>query len=264
MRYVTCDIKGPAKENFGLGNQLFCIFTTIAYAKKYNLSASFPQLENDFFGNYRSNIFKNLNTEINNIQNLKFIRIVEKGFEFSELEYFENSDFSVLLDGYFQSYKYFEKFNDFIVSILNFDDICDNLNIKYPNINNYTSLHVRRGDYVNKQQFHSLLSNEYYKKALKIVDNKNIAIFSDDIEWCKNNFDFIKNPLFINNSHDYEDLILMSMCKNNIIANSSFSWWSAWLNKNDNKIVIAPNNWFGPEYYSMSTKDLIPQEWIRI
>jgi len=264
MKIVTCDIKGPAKENFGLGNQLFCIATTIAYAKKNNLNFTFPQLNNDFFGNYRNNIFKKLNTKIENIENLNFLRIQEKSYEFNEIEYYKNNDFCILLDGYFQSYKYFENFNDFVISNLNLDEIMYNLNNKYVNINTYSSLHIRRGDYVNKQQFHSLLTFEYYKNALQIIKDQNIAIFSDDIEWCKEKFSFLKNALFIENLNDYEDLILMSMCKNNIIANSTFSWWGAWLNKNPNKLVVAPKNWFGPTYSSISTKDLIPENWIRI
>lgn len=264
MKLVTCDIKGPAKENFGLGNQLFCIATTIAYAQKNNLNFSFPQLNDNFYGYYRNNIFKKLNTKIENIENIKFIRIQEKSYEFNEIDYYENNDFSIILDGYFQSYKYFENFNNFVLTNLNIDEIKQNLNIKFSNISNYTSFHIRRGDYINKQQFHSLLSFEYYKKALEVVGEENIAIFSDDIDWCKKEFNFLKNALFIEKLDDYEDLILMSMCKNNVIANSTFSWWAAWLNNNSNKIVITPRNWFGPTYSNISTKDLIPENWIRI
>jgi hypothetical protein len=97
-----------------------------------------------------------------------------------------------------------------------------------------------------------------------MVDSENILIFSDDINWCKNNL-LIKNKniFFIEGNQDYIDLWLMSMCKNNIMANSTFSWWGAWLNKNPNKKVFVPRTWFG-NMIKHNTKDLIPNTWIQI
>ena len=94
--------------------------------------------------------------------------------------------------------------------------------------------------------------------------DKKYLIFSDDLEWCKENFDFIENKVIIEGNTDYQDLYLMSLCKNNIICNSTFSWWGAWLNKNDKKIVIAPEKWFSSadEYYN--TEDIIPSNSIKI
>jgi len=107
---------------------------------------------------------------------------------------------------------------------------------------------------------------EYYTRGLEIIENKNlidkIVIFSDDIEYCQQNFKDEKY-VFVHES-DYYDMLLMSMCNHNIIANSSFSWWGAFLNKNENKTVIAPENWFGPHYAHYNKKDLYAEGWIVI
>jgi len=261
-RYVTCDVKGPAQENYGLGNQLFCIATTLAYSKKHNIKYALPQLKEASHGNYINNIFSKLETNFDIVERLNFIKIQETGFEYTQLPFYEN--YSILLDGYFQSEKYFIDYRDYIIKNLNLIDIKKNLSNKYSNLDKFTSLHIRRGDYLNKQQYHNILNLQYYKNALKLINNENILIFSDDIEWCKQNLNFINNKIFATNQYDYEDLILMSMCKNNIIANSSFSWWGAWLNENTNKLVVAPKEWFGPAYSQMLTNDLIPESWNRI
>ena len=105
---------------------------------------------------------------------------------------------------------------------------------------------------------------EYYQNSVNIVgEDKHYLIFSDDVNWCQDNFNFIKNKTIITNNLDYQDLYLMSLCKNNIIANSSFSWWGAWLNNNKDKKVIAPSKWFG-EKANLNQNDIIPKEWIKI
>jgi hypothetical protein len=134
----------------------------------------------------------------------------------------------------------------------------DLINKKYPNVNfeNSCSLHVRRGDYLKYPNIHPTCDVSYYEKSISLVDSENILIFSDDINWCKNNL-LIKNKniFFIEGNQDYIDLWLMSLCKNNIMANSTFSWWGAWLNKNKNKLVIGPKKWFGESLHH-NTDDL--------
>ena len=130
---------------------------------------------------------------------------------------------------------------------------------------NSVSIHVRRGDYLKHKnlQTHGLCSLDYYKKAIDYLldqkSNLNFFVFSDDLEWCKNNFDFVQNIFYCEGS-PIEDFILMSSCKYNIIANSSFSWWSAFLNQNQNKIIIYPNNWF----VNNDLKIYTPEDWIMI
>ncbi len=139
---------------------------------------------------------------------------------------------------------------------------------------NSVSIHVRRGDYITNSQaskHHGLCSPLYYQKALTFLlsklENKNIElfIFSDDIEWVKTNLQFPHKMTYIPETKipDYEALILMSKCAHNIIANSSFSWWGAWLNQNPDKIVIAPEKWFANPVANKN-QSIVPKSWIRI
>jgi len=137
------------------------------------------------------------------------------------------------------------------------------------------SIHLRGRDYIKKPEtlrLHLTCDHSYYERCLAYINDKIIAphifIFSDDPEWAKS-FLQIKQPCtFVGgnswNKTSYEDMRLMSLCKHNIIANSTFSWWGAWLNQNYNKIVIAPKRWFNDEKKNSETKELIPEEWIRL
>jgi hypothetical protein len=137
---------------------------------------------------------------------------------------------------------------------------------------NSVSLHVRRGDYLINPRAKQLLvvcDAEYYLKSVEIMSSKverpHFYIFSDDIKWAKENIIMPFKTTFVGENgprKSYEDLRLMSLCKHNIIANSSFSWWGAWLNENPNKIVIAPKQWFRSS--EKDTKDLIPESWLKI
>lgn len=136
---------------------------------------------------------------------------------------------------------------------------------------NSVSIHIRRGDYINNpktNQFHGVCSLEYYNDAIKLISQKIndpvFFIFSDDIDWAKANLK-IDYPIFYvsdKKTPDYEELAIMSKCRHNIIANSSFSWWGAWLNENPDKIAIAPKKWFAGG--NTDTKDLIPPSWTKL
>ncbi len=144
---------------------------------------------------------------------------------------------------------------------------------------NICSIHVRRGDYVSIGQTHPLnphplQSLEYYKEAIKIINADKYLVFSDDINWCKENF-IGDNYIFVDNKissleNDIFEMQLMSTCKNNIIANSSYSWWAAYFNENKDKKVIAPKLWFGKDYINTITshddviQSIIPKDWIII
>ena len=175
-------------------------------------------------------------------------------------------DNDVIIDGFFQSEKYFvhnrKEILDFIKPT---QEIIDIINEKYGDIVNgkSTSIHVRRGDYVNHPNHHPVQSIEYYNNAIDSLKDKtdNLVVFSDDIEWCKINLK-TDGIIYIDNEKDYIELYLMSLCDNNIISNSSFSWWGAWLNENKNKIVIGPNKWFGAAI-NHDTSDIIPESWIK-
>jgi hypothetical protein len=175
--------------------------------------------------------------------------------------------------GQFQSYKYFENCRSSIIHDFSFDD--SKLSVETVQMlnrireTNSISVHVRRGDYLGVWFFDglgSVCTKEYYKRSFeyikKNVPNPHFFIFSDDKEYIKKNMAF-PNCTFVdfNKEKDsWQDLYLMSKCKHNIIANSSFSWWGAWLNQNERKIVIAPKRWWS----SIDNDDVVPPLWIRL
>ncbi len=136
---------------------------------------------------------------------------------------------------------------------------------------NSLSLHVRRGDYVSHEatgRFHGLMPLSYYREAVELVTERagraEIFVFSDDIDWCKREFTIPECKLHYvdHNSRGSEDMRLMSSCRHHILANSSFSWWGAWLNRDPEKIVVAPTRWFRD--LSIDTSDLLPESWLRL
>lgn len=128
------------------------------------------------------------------------------------------------------------------------------------------SLHVRRGDYLSKPGYHPTCGKEYYDRALDHLEREfgrlRVVVFSDDIAWCRKTFRGMRYRFATGNDHG-TDMLLMSRCEHHVIANSSFSWWAAWLNPSPDKIVIAPADWFGPECRE-DTRDLVPQSWLRM
>jgi len=202
----------------------------------------------------------------------KFLRIFHIGFEARMLK-----TKAKYLEGFFQSYKYLESIRRELLEEIS---LKEDITLKYGdllsefNSLNSVALHIRRGDYVNNpatKKAHFICDLSYYQKAINLIkeklNEKNLTpkffVFSDDINWAKENFKlfdfiFVSRPEFL----DPEELILMSKAKHNIISNSSFSFWSAWLNNNPEKIVIAPALW--NRKYRRAYKDLIPEDWLRV
>lgn len=247
----------------GLGNYLFQIATSLALSLDnkdtlmydYNDSTTVHQP----LDTYKNNIFRNIN--FGKIDS-PVVHYNEPNFHFNKIDYLPN----IRLNGYFQSEKYFNHHREKILQFFSpTQDIIKKLKTKYPFISksNICSIHVRRGDYLRLPNHHPVCSSVYYGEAINYIGGNNVfLVFSDDIEWCKHTFKG-SSFIFVEGNTDFEDLYLMSMCKNNIIANSSFSWWGAWLNNNKNKVVISPSIWFGVNK-PLDTKDIIPPEWIKI
>ena len=177
------------------------------------------------------------------------------------------------LAGYWQSEKYFSEIETQIRQDFSFKTMVDNKNKKmadYIQSINAISLHVRRGDYVNSSKtnaMHGTCSLDYYQMAMDYiiqqVDNPCFIVFSDDIPWVKANLSTSHVCRFVDynqGENSFRDMQLMGLCQHHIIANSTFSWWGAWLNANKDKIVIAPKYWFAHD--KCSTQDLYPSEWM--
>ena len=207
------------------------------------------------------------------LKNLRYKSfVVEPHFNYwSGISQLEDNKY---LYGYWQSEKYFTEFTEQIredfTFKLPFSDQNAEIAEQISQVN-AVSLHVRRGDYANSPKTtatHGLCSLDYYRAAIDYVIahvvQPHFFIFSDDIAWVKANLNIGSSAFFIDhntNQESYNDMRLMSLCKHNIIANSSFSWWGAWLNQNAEKIVIAPTQWFSKP---ADTSDLIPASWIRV
>ena len=184
----------------------------------------------------------------------------EKHFHFDE-ELFNQCPNDVSLIGFFQSEKYFKHIEDSVREDFSFrshiKDPCTEMMREFDDV---LSLHVRRTDYLTNSENHFNLTLDYYEEALTHFDDLQVIVFSDDSDWCKEQDLFSDDRFLVSESGDNKiDMCLMSMCTHHIIANSSFSWWGAWLAKS--KKVIAPSAWFGPNNSDKNTSDLLPESW---
>jgi len=182
---------------------------------------------------------------------------------------------NVYLIGYWQSEKYFKDIEQIIRQDFTFKHAPDTENQRLAHIianTNSVSLHIRRGDYISNPvtyQYHGVCSLDYYRAAIETltqaIGQPHFFVFSDNMAWAQQNLKLDYPVTFVTHNgaeRDYEDLRLMSQCKHHIIANSTFSWWGAWLCAYPSKIVIAPKKWFSGANHD--TKDLIPESWWRI
>jgi len=285
---ISCKLCG------GLGNQLFQIFTAISYAIKY--SKPFFFLNNYQLGDgsngttirytYWESFLSALKPFLKNMKEIpQLMFIIEKDFAYQELtENFENN-YGTLLVGYFQSPKYFNKHKETICKLLKIDlkkqIIKNKVKINFDTINSI-SIHFRFGDYKKYPNIYTLLTEEYYKNALNFIMNEvdciNIKNQQTALYFCENDsineveeiinklktqFSYIKFIRVDPELKDWEQMLLMSLCNHNIIANSTFSWWGAYLNSNVEKIVCYPEKWFNPEA-KKDTSDLFLDDWIKI
>jgi|SRR3989338_363061 len=236
-------------------------FASIAEIEK------FKKIPRSFIGKYLSKVIK----WITPFHRQSYIK--ERHFHFDPeiLKIKENT----YLEGYWASEKYFADIEDIIRSEFTFKKKPNEENKKMiDKIQNCNSvaIHIRRGDYISDaktREHHGSCGPDYYHQAISIIakkiSNPHFFLFSDDPDWVKANLKLTYPSFYINfntGNKSYEDLRLISLCKHNIIANSSFGWWGAWLNKNPDKIVIAPRKWFQDD--SINTEDLISKSWIRI
>jgi hypothetical protein len=272
----------------GLGNQLFQIFTTISCA--INTKQKFTFLDIDKLGvgqtTIRPTYWDNFLSKLKIFTTKMFPKMLvvkETSFRYKPLNLLEYQGENICLYGYFQSYKYFTHNFQVICRMIELEEIkqrvvsTSNLNQDY--LDTTISIHFRMGDYKKIQHYHPIMTLEYYLNALSLITNQinkneiqNVLYFCEeedllDVTEIINkvkiqypNFTFIKASNILS---DWEQMILMSCCRYNIIANSSFSWWAAYFNTNPDKIVCYPALWFG-EAAGNDTRDLCPNEWYKI
>jgi hypothetical protein len=256
-----------------LGNQMFQYASLKGIAKKHGYSFCIPP--KDFFGtkdpkvlNANCDIYDVFDLQKNNIIDItNNVKLKESTINFDK-DLFETCPDNVDIDGYFQSEKYFNHIEDEIRKDFVFDE---NLLIDanrflaefYPG-QDVISLHIRRSDYSDFPDHHPICSIEYYKKALLLFPEEcPVIIFTDDEKWCEDQSFFDGDRFIISQENTVDfDLCLMTCCDYHIIANSSFSWWGAWLSKS--KKVVAPQKWFGPALSGWKIEDRILEKWIVI
>ena len=248
-----------------LGNQMFQYASTKGIASKLNTSFMIPdhrEIFDDGIGNRYTILLHdvfNLDGQRGILQTQNYIQ--EENFCFEEKFFNISPSTNVCLWGFFQTEKYFKHIEKQIRKDFTFrDDINDECYDLIKQFTNPIALHIRRGDFIWNNKNHPPLSLDYYKSALQLFDSdREVIIFSDDTEWCKEQELFVDDRFAVAEGGDqFYDLCLMSMCDDFIIANSTFSWWGAWLGNRGK--VIAPKRWFG-ETLGHDTKDLYCKGW---
>lgn len=272
-------------SNGRLGNQMFQYASLRGIASNRGFDWMIPPEDYNHTANY--GLFETFNMIRVKENNIGFVSggiLMEDGHQFSE-ELFEKCPDDVSLDGFFQTEKYFKHVEDDIRADFTFKD--DYLKPCKEYIDSLETppifLHIRQADNIGREEFHPILPISYFEDALKNwSDDVPCFVFTDDIDWCKSQKFFQKDRFLINNNverYNYTcmdglgnmqhsllpqvDLCLMSLCSGAIIANSSFSWWGAWLQNNRGKIVAPdPNKWFGTAMTHLDTSDVVPDRWI--
>ena len=290
---VSCIIMG------GLGNQLFQVFTIMALSIKLKRLFIFPNKK--LGGDKRQNIYWDTlfaelkkNTFDTPIHKLQLPMYKETTFHYNdEMQrhpLVTNPLNTIVLFGYFQSYKYFEKETNQIIKYMKLQEKKQNMKSILNSVcgnKRAISLHFRLGDYKSLVREYTPLGLDYYENSILYIlktlghDTTATATASEHIMlyFCEDD-DFVevepkidqlrsRFPSIVfhrapNNIEDWQSMLLMSCCDHNIIANSTFSWWSAYLNTNPNKIVCYPDNWFGPALPTHTTNDLCPPSWTKI
>jgi hypothetical protein len=257
--FVVGDLMGQ------LGNQLFIIATTASLALDHSVPALFPSLRMEKDYNIPINheqVFSHLDAS-DPCASIDYVYI-EPYFHYVPIKYRPR----MMIRGWFQSEKYFKHNKEHIMQLFAAPSAIEmHLQERYAEVlshSNTVAIHYRSYDKEDPHhEVYAACDVDYYQRAMSLFSKDTLfVIFSNDMAWCKKNFKNLSYQFyFVEGEPHYHDLYLMSMCHHNIICNSSFSWWGAYLNKNIDKVVIAPAAWFNPNYKS-DTQDLLPPEWL--
>lgn len=287
--------------NGGLGNQMFQYATAKALAmmRKTDLILDVDEFDTDELRDYELDkyninakaVSRRTGSEIKMLnpktlfmkvmKKLKLSNLIKGYYLESSMLFDENINdrvgYDTYLEGYFQSEKYFQIIRGILLNEFEFkneiSDYAQQLKRQIENSTISVSLHIRRGDYVlngNALNLHGVCSIDYYRVAIGYLGVRfneiRFFIFSDDIDWVKKSLR-IDGAVYVERQEKrmpHEDIYLMSLCNHNIIANSSFSWWGAWLNQDESKVVIAPKRWFLDDTMQSQAMDIVPKSWVKI
>ncbi len=276
----------------GLGNQLFMIFAAITYGMKHNVKTIFEYYYQvaarhtyweTLLDGFKMFTTANPSNGLSNEEISKFSLYMEKDFIYNEIPNFGETNTYMI--GYFQSFKYFEECKQQIYSIMRLSEKKQIVFDKYPQYmdaeKTLISMHFRMGDYKQKRYYHPVMNYEYFEASLDYImenkkETKSVCVLyfceQEDNEYVQSKMALLyaKYPMIeymkVDDSiEDYDQLLLMSGCQHNIMANSSYSWWGSYLNDYESKIVCFPSKWFGEYYEHMySHKDMMLESWVKI
>lgn len=236
-----------------MGNFLFQAAATIGYAKQHGLDFTVPVKPTD----RRYPVYLPHLVNANYDPSFPTVTLKEKVFHHHEIEFREEwrHGHNIVLDGYWQSEKYFKEIRDDILKLFAF---------RWSSKPGVVSVHVRRGDYLRWREKHPPVGAEWIQRAMDGFQGYRFRFFSDDIPWCKKMFGHQKHCSFSEGQNEISDLEEMSSCEHHVCSASTYSWWGAYLDRNVFKKVVIPRLWFVPGWNNVDPKDIVPSEWIKL
>lgn len=271
-------------SNGRLGNQMFQYAGLRGIAANRGYDWVIPRPDSYGDSNYGLfDCFEMGSVEEKNFGKLNAPSIATGQFHFSQ-DFFDGCPDNTNLHDYFTTEKYFANIKDVIRKDFTFKkEILEPCKEIVDELENPIFMHIRRGDYVVNPSAHPMCPISYYEKALELFDeNSPVLVFSDSIEWCKEQ-EFFQGDRFMLSEYDekysqtadtllgrqntlipYFDLCMMTLCNGGIIANSTMSWWGAWLMENKTQPIVAPKPWFGTHYNDYNMNDLLPDGWVEV
>lgn len=245
------------KNKGRLGNFLFEAATSYAYSIKHGLDFTIPNPKQSNFWNpiYLNHLFKRTTP-------LPIITVQEQTHAYQDIPFHESwRGKMIMLDGYWQSYKYIDPYRE---------EILNAFDIPWKMDKGLVSIHCRRTDFLKYGDKHVIQDFEYFKTCVEYFLEKgytSFMCFSDDLEWIRKTLEPLRGLgatfQYSEGKDELTDLNLISCCEHNINSSSTFSWMGAWLNRNPDKIVLTPEKWFGPSE-KLETKDIIPTSWVKV
>jgi hypothetical protein len=237
-----------------LGNWMFEAAVCISYAKQHNLEFSFP-IKNHHPAHCPVYMTEYFNPKFNS--SLPEVNLWETQHNYQPLEFKEEwrDNYNIIIQGYRQTKKYWSHCEDYIKQFFHpgwelYDDV--------------VGVHVRRGDYLLLVEKHPKITKEYYEETMSKFEGKKFLFCSDDIHWCKVNFGNRNDCYFSEGQSEMYDLMLLANCHSQINSSSTFSWWGAYLGRNEDKVVYTPRLWFTENWMGLNISDIVPETWIKL
>jgi hypothetical protein len=258
--YITSRLQGRT------GNMMFQLAHGFAKSLEYNRQFIAPSAESSSHP-FEKNLFRKIDFSILKTPSPDSSKHIWSPFEYIKLDK-PADNIPTVYAGWYQSEKFFGDYNQVIKNLFSPTlEFTKKALTDFPFLKDsvVAALNIRRGDYLTQPTRHPVITVDYINEAYKqLPPHDKLIIMSDDIKWCKENIK-LPNSIFIDppNYWDYEGIWLLSLCHHFIISNSSFSWWSAWLSKSTDKVVITPDTWFGPDIQE-NTKDIYCENWVKI